>query len=99
MATVTRQIGSFDNGNVSFSIDYDDTTLIVLSFSCVNNSTQNAWGKATRISTGRSYEKVFLPGSITIFIPTNTAQRLELFIDPVKNALDGVDFQLMFPYV
>jgi len=99
MATITKWLGSFENGAVEFTIDIDDTTFIISAFRCVNASSQPAWGKATSIDTGRSYERVFNPGTITVVIPTNPGQRLSQYYDPVKGALTGIDFELMWPYI
>jgi hypothetical protein len=97
MATQTKILGTFDDGNVEFNIDYDDVTLYITAFRCINGSTQNAYGRATRLSNGKTYERVFPPGTITVVIPTNAANRLALFLNP-NGKLDGVEYHLSFPY-
>jgi len=102
MATQTREIARHgDDGAgtplVVFSYDYDDTTLRVTMFRCVNNSSLRAWGRAELADGTRSQEAFFGPGTTTIPVPTGAAQRLQLVLRPPKNSLDGVSFATAWP--
>lgn len=98
MAEQTKVLGSFENGLVEFSIDYDDVTLIITAVRCINASTQSAWVKATHLETGRTYERVCAPGTIVVAVPTNPAKRMTFYYDSNKQAITGIDFEMMYPY-
>jgi hypothetical protein len=97
MAIITKTLGNFDNGNVVFELDYDNVNLRLTALRCINNTSQAAYGQARKTSNGRAYDMRFGPGTTVIAIPTQTATRLTITID-ARGRVDGVDYQLMWPY-
>lgn len=100
MATVTKSLGSFDNGNVRFEIDYSDTLLRLLAVRCINNSTIPASATVTAVSQPtRTYTRTFAASQTTVLnIPTTAATRLNITVD-ARGRVDGVDYQLAWPAV
>lgn len=103
MAIVTRQEASYGDGTVQFSYDYDDTTLRIVMFRCVNTSAFDAYGRVTQDSNGartaRFYEATFLANSGLNEIPISTgqAQRLQLTINPDNGKLTNVSIETRWP--
>ena len=101
MATITRKVGGdgdAQRGYVEFQIDYDDRKNYLTALRCINSSTEAAWGQATLVADGRSYDMRFPAGQTTyIAIPTGAAQRLGITVDP-RGRIDGVEYHFMWPY-
>lgn len=101
MAIITRKIGGDGDpvrGYVSFEIDYDDSKLWLRAVRCINNSTENAWGRAVCLTNARSGDLVFQPAqTMQISIPGNAANGMGVTILP-NGKIDGVDYWFMWPY-
>lgn len=105
MATVTRNVASYDNGNVVFQVDYDDATLRIVAVRCVNNSNQSAYGEAVQelepdaqSQKGRKYGTTFLSNSTTeIPVSTSPSLKLQYTIDGPSGQIDGVTIRTHWP--
>lgn len=100
MATVTKQIASFQDESIRFEIEYDDVTLRISALRCINNSGQAGYGELIRQSDGLVYGQRFGAGTTFISIPTNSqATRMQFTIDPERpNHFLGFEARFMFPY-
>jgi hypothetical protein len=101
MATQTNRIGTADNGNVEWSYSYDDISLLVTSFTCINNSTQRARATLWRLNDPSvTYTKDTAPGTTDVVpIPGGQAQRLQLTLVQTSHGpvLDGLDGRFEWP--
>lgn len=92
MATQTHTLASFDDGNCTWSMQYDDVRLLITQIACVNNSAEPTRGSATVQATGHSFTAlVDAGGSLTQVIPTGQANRLDLTVDS-RGRPDGIDY-------
>lgn len=102
MAIQTRVIasdGDEQRGFVTFEVDYDDVTMLLVMLRCINLSSETAYGRAVLVSnTNRDYSRVF-PAQATTeqAIPTSPNGRIQVFINPLNNKLDGVEYYFMWP--
>jgi hypothetical protein len=100
MAIITKVMGGDgdpERGYVKFEVDYDNVALRLTTLRCINDSTEDCWGKVVKLSNGRTYEHVFPALTTQEFaIPTNTAQRLTITVDE-RGRIDGVDYFFMWP--
>jgi len=97
MATVTHRIGAFNNEQVVYQYDYNDGTLFVTAFRCINGSDLPAWGSATDLARNRTYEQTFPANATTEqSIPTGAAQRLDLVISP-SGRFDNLSVAMRWP--
>ena len=80
--------------------DYDDGTLFLTAVRMLNTTTDLALpAKATVNANGRTFSHTEPPGGATAvefvqIVPTNAAQRMELFVNAGNGRLDGVDWQI-----
>lgn len=98
MATVTIELGSFDERRVLLQVDYDDILLRLLVVRCINNTNFPARGTATAVpQPNRTYTATFPANQTTeLNIPQNAANRLDITIDS-RGRVDGVDYQFLWP--
>jgi len=82
------------------SYDYDDATLFVTAVRMFNNSTDVPLpAQATVLKNGRTFSRTEPPGGPSAVefvqaIPTNAANRMELFVNATNGRLDGVDWNI-----
>lgn len=93
MTPVTRNLVYQDGGALVVNLDYDDTTLRILSIHVENNSAQDYIVSATATATGRNYTLTIPPGIIDQPVPQNTVDRLQLSVTP-SGKLDGVQWSI-----
>lgn len=91
MAIITRQIGQYENGTCTWSYDYDNGTLRLLRFRCVNDSPYATEGTVISQSTGDRYTQVVQPGTTyNQPIPPGIANRFDIGVD-ARGRLTGID--------
>jgi hypothetical protein len=85
VATITKQIGGFDNGpgdTVRFEYDYDDVTLRLILLRASDDAAQNARVWIQRTSDGLLVDQVVVPGqTATRTLPTTGPNRVFVTID------------------
>ena len=100
MAIITKRLGGDGDpvrGYVVFEVDYDNVALRLTALRCINNSTEAAWGRVTKLSNGRTASRVFPANQTTVItIPTGASQRLAITID-ARGRIDGCDYFFMWP--
>ena len=94
MAIVTKALGSAHEpeGIASVEIDYDDVDLRVRTLRVINDHpTFSFFAYVGRSSDGLTYSTTVSPvQTLTVNVPTNPAQRLQLTVNPTNGRLDGV---------
>lgn len=97
-ADVTVSVAQFQNGLVRVEVDYDDATLRISAVRVVNDSDQAANVTAIRLSDGKIVSQRF-PARSTTFrsIPSSPPQeRLGFTLN--QGRLDGISFEVLWPY-
>ena len=101
MAIVRQTLAEHAGGAVVFWMEWDNqaSRRWVTAVGCDNNSDDPAYAEAYRADDGtRKYSSVFLPHTSTsIVIPTTTALRLQLVINPTHGVPDGIQFVTAWP--
>lgn len=102
MATRTRVLANFtdptDGSVCTFEYDYDDVTLRMLTFRCINNCPFPAHGWAARASNlNVNYQGTFPAHQTTTFsVGQGAANRLKMTLTS-NGRLDGVEYRLEYP--
>ncbi len=100
MATQSRVI--WDNGlpatPATVTMFWDDVSLLLTRVVIDNRTGPPGWpvtATATVNKNGRTFNATVQPGNILDQnVPTNTASRMELFINPDNGRLDGVTWSI-----
>lgn len=93
MAIVTYTISTIsdtDGTQCTWQYDYDDATLRISAFRCINGTIKLGVGALIRQTDRLLYSQSFPPDTSFISIPTTPAARLQL-IQLRPGRLDGVD--------
>lgn len=98
-------LGSFDDNKVRFELDYDDS-LVALTFRCVNESTDNAYGLVKRIDPdtgtvdGNQWGDVCPAGETKVIaIPQSANKRIVLIPHPSKpGKFGGFEADTRYPF-
>lgn len=99
----TIVLGSFDDGRVSFEIDYDDN-LDVLTFRCRNDSEQNAFGILQKVDdegntvAGIQYGMEASAGEITTIALLQGAQGIRLSPATKPGHYNGYSADMRHPF-
>lgn len=101
--------GGAANGGVTWEYDWDDVTLKLKEFRCVNNTPHNSRGTLTSLSTGDAVSQVVGPeqpaaADLAIYsvspwkqqIATGVANRFSLTVDS-RGRLVGLNHTFMYP--
>jgi hypothetical protein len=95
MVNRTRNAGYVTDaagGVATLDYVYDDVTLLMISVTIVNGTSQTAHLEAQSTANGRSYQTDVPPGQTqTTTIPGGAANRLQLTVTP-NGRLDGVEY-------
>lgn len=101
MATITYPLAEFDNGNVRFEMDYDDTLspLRIGLLRCINNSSSDLLATATLISDpSRTVSRTYGPGTTTQNVPQGAQNRLGITIEQVGSKLRITNIRWQFAW-
>lgn len=102
MSTVTKNIADFiEPGTANhcvFQYDYDDGTLRVLAFRCINDTGLPAYGWVARANNFNVNYSATFPANTTTEYPVGqgAANRLQLTLLP-NGKLDGVEKEMRYP--
>lgn len=98
-AEVTVTLAEIDESRVRVEADYDDQSGRISLVRVVNASAQAVHISAIRISDGRIVSQRFPAGSTTTrSFPQNPASERFVFTITPRGLLDGIEFQVLWPY-
>jgi hypothetical protein len=94
MATVNKPLASINNGLFTLSFDYDNVSLLLLTFHVINNDTRSYTISATATGTGKNYT-ITIPAQTTINqnVTPGASNRLQLSVT-TSGKLDGVQWSI-----
>lgn len=92
MATVVRNLAQFDDGKVQWSYSYNDATLRLLTFDCVNNGISQTTGTLTsQADPTATVTATVQPGEeLHQNVPVGVANRFDIGVD-ARGRLTGID--------